>query len=356
MNKTPTFRKKIGLELFRRLQKNNVKLHTLNTLFWECTLRCNLSCKHCGSDCHVSAEQPDMPTSDFFRVIDEITPHVNPNKTFIIFTGGEALLRRDLEACGLELYRRGFPWGIVSNGMALTRKRLDSLLASGMHAITISLDGFEEAHNWMRGHASSYKNALNAVQLLVNEKEIEWDIVTCVNGKNIAQLAEFRDFLISIGVKSWRVFTIFPVGRAAEYPEFQLSNEDFTALLNFICETRKEGKIHLSYGCEGFLGNYEMEVRDHFYTCRAGVSVGSVLADGGISACPSIRANFNQGNIYEDNFWDVWQNRFQPFRDRSWMKKDECADCKMFRYCEGNGMHLRDEEGKLLVCHYNRIK
>jgi radical SAM enzyme (rSAM/lipoprotein system) len=355
MNKKPTLRKRIGLELFRRLHKNNVKLHTLNTLFWECTLRCNLSCKHCGSDCHVSAEQPDMPAKDFFRVIDEITPHVNPNKTFIIFTGGEALVRRDLEACGLELYRRGFPWGVVSNGMALTRKRLDSLLAAGMHAITISLDGFEEAHNWMRGHPNSYKNALNAVKMLIPEQEIEWDIVTCVNRKNIAELAQFREFLISTGVKNWRIFTIFPVGRAVEYPEFQLSDEDFTTVLNFIHDTRKEGKIHLSYGCEGFLGNYEMEVRDHFYTCRAGVNVGSVLADGAISACPSIRANFNQGNIYEDNFWEVWQNRFQPFRNRSWMKKDECADCNMFRYCEGNGMHLRDESGKLLICHYKRI-
>ena len=26
-------------------------LHRLTYLFWECTLRCNLSCRHCGSDC-----------------------------------------------------------------------------------------------------------------------------------------------------------------------------------------------------------------------------------------------------------------------------------------------------------------
>ncbi len=50
-----------------------------------------------------------MPAEDFLRVIDEITPSVNPNKLLIIFTGGEALLREDLEYCGLELYRRGFP-------------------------------------------------------------------------------------------------------------------------------------------------------------------------------------------------------------------------------------------------------
>jgi hypothetical protein len=28
----------------------------------------------------------------------------------------------------------------------------------------------------------------------------------------------------------------------------------------------------------------------------------------------------------------------------------------MYRYCEGNGMHLRDDQGKLLVCHYKSYK
>ncbi|MDR0545983.1 MAG: radical SAM/SPASM domain-containing protein, partial [Dysgonamonadaceae bacterium] len=37
-------------------------------------------------------------------------------------------------------------------------------------------------------------------------------------------------------------------------------------------------------------------------------------------------------------------------------KTGECAACSMWRYCEGNGMHLHDNDGKLLLCHYNRIK
>jgi len=355
MNKKPSLRKRVALELFRKMRKNNIRLHELNTLFWECTLRCNLSCRHCGSDCKAVAGCPDMPAEDFLQVIEQITPHVNPNRTMIIFTGGEALLRNDLEACGLELYRRGFPWGLVSNGMLLNRSRLDSLLAAGLHSITISLDGFEEAHNWLRQHPQSYARALNAIRMLTKEKEIVWDVVTCVNKKNINQLEEFKEFLIASGVKDWRIFTIFPVGRGAQFPELQLSNEEFTSVLDFIRTTRKEKRIRLNYGCEGFLGEYEMEVRDHFYECYAGVNVASVLADGSISACPSIRANFNQGNIYKDNFMDVWNNRFQPFRNREWARKGRCADCSMFRYCEGNGMHLHDDDGNLLVCHYERI-
>ena len=80
MDKRPNIKKRIALELFRSIKKNRAKLHELRTLFWECTLRCNVSCRHCGSDCHVSASVPDMPVEDFLKVIDDITPYVEPNK------------------------------------------------------------------------------------------------------------------------------------------------------------------------------------------------------------------------------------------------------------------------------------
>jgi radical SAM enzyme (rSAM/lipoprotein system) len=295
-----------------------------------------------------------MPAEDFLRVIDELTPFVDPNRVMVIFTGGEALLRRDIEQCGRELCRRGYPWGIVSNGL-LFGKRLEGLLKAGLHSATISLDGFDEAHNWLRGRPDSFRMAVWAIEHLVRTAGIVWDVVTCVNQRNFDDLPRFRQFLMAEGVKRWRIFTVFPAGRAAHMPELQLDDQQFTQLMDFIRDCRREG-FHVSYGCEGFLGNYEMEVRDSFFQCNAGVNTASVLADGSISGCPSIRANFHQGNIYSDRFIDVWEQRFQPFRDRSWTRKGQCADCRMFRYCEGNGMHLYDDKGELQVCHYKRIR
>ncbi|MBR5433476.1 MAG: TIGR04133 family radical SAM/SPASM protein [Bacteroidales bacterium] len=354
-SKRISFRKKLALEITKITRADVARQHPLQTLFWECTLRCNAACRHCGSDCKVSPESKDMPVADFLRVIDTITPHVNPNQVLVIFTGGEALVRNDIEQCGIELYRRGYPWGIVSNGYVLTEKRLLSLRKAGLHAMTISLDGFAEAHDWLRRVPNGFQKATQAIQLLTKTTDIVWDVVTCANQQNIDSLAEFKDYLLSLGVKQWRIFTIFPVGRAAENPELQLSDEQFTQLMNFIADTRKEGRIHVSYGCEGFLGGYEAEVRDTFYHCDAGITVGSILHDGSISACPSIRADYSQGNIYHDDFLTVWENKFEKFRNRSWMKKGICSDCKMYRYCEGNGFHLRDGNGHLLVCHYNRL-
>lgn len=354
-----SLKQRIGLELQRSLRHNTAQLHPLRTLFWECTLRCNMSCRHCGSDCKVAPAVKDMPAADFLRVIDSITPHVDTHKVFIIFTGGEALLRDDLEEVGLELYRREYPWGLVTNGFLLDEKRLESLMASGMHSITVSIDGFEEQHNWIRRHPQSFAKAVAAIKLLAQQKDILWDVVTCVNPRSYPHLEEFKEFLISLGVPAWRLFSIFPMGRAAHDPELQLSDEQFRGILDFIEGERSKVKgerlIEVSYACEGFLGPYEQRVRDNFFYCRSGVEVASIRCDGAISGCTSVRSHMDQGNIYRDDFWDVWQNRFQVMRNRSWARKGQCKDCKVWRYCEGSGLHLYDDDGNLLVCHYHRL-
>lgn len=350
------FRKRLALNLFRRHRSNEVKIHQLNYIFWECTLRCNLKCIHCGSDCKKDALVKDMPGADFLRAIDEVSEIVNPNHTMIVLTGGEALLRKDLEQIGTSLYNRGFPWGMVTNGMLLNQQRLESLLASGLRSVTVSLDGLEESHNWLRGHPKSYQQAYEAIKLLPTIPELNYDVVTCVNQKNFGELEQLKEMLINTGIKEWRIFTIFPIGRAKEHQELQLEPKDFKALFDFIAHTRKEGKIKLNYGCEGFLGAYEGEVRDNFFICRAGINIASILADGSISACPNLRENFVQGNIYRDNFKDIWENKYDVFRDKSWTKTGICTDCDFYKYCEGNGMHLRDEKtGELLFCHLKRM-
>ena len=71
-------RKRLALNIFSDLYSSTVAEHRLDTLFWECTLRCNLSCRHCGSDCRVDPGVRDMPIEDFLKVLDEeVTPHVD---------------------------------------------------------------------------------------------------------------------------------------------------------------------------------------------------------------------------------------------------------------------------------------
>lgn len=351
-----SLRRRTALELARLLNNNMKREHPLRQLFWESTLRCNVHCRHCGSDCKQSALTPDMPREDFFRVLDSVARHCDPHKVFLIVSGGEPLMRDDLELCGKEFHRRGFPWGMVTNGLYLTAERFKNLVDdAGLGSVALSLDGLEAEHNWMRCHPQSFEKASEAIDLLARESRIIYDVVTCVNQRNYDQLPQIRDFLIRKGVKAWRLFPIFPVGRAANDPLLQLSNAQYRGLLSFIRQTREKGRIRACYSCEGFVGNYEGDVRDWMFHCAAGITIGGVLIDGSIGACTSIRADYSQGNIYEDDFMDVWEHRYQQYRDHSWMRRDECADCRYWRYCEGNGLHLRDAQGRLMHCHMKRI-
>ncbi|MEI8204116.1 MAG: TIGR04133 family radical SAM/SPASM protein [Bacteroidota bacterium] len=327
--------------------------HKLQQLFWECTLRCNLNCKHCGSDCRISNAITDMPFADFIPVLESVAQNVPDTKKVIItLSGGEPLMRNDLAICGKEIRQLGFPWAMVSNGMLLTKEKLEELIDAGLRAITISIDGFEDAHNWLRGNIVSFENAVSAIKNLVQSpKQISWDVITCVNQKNYKKLLFFKDFLYMIGVRSWRLFTIFPSGRAIDNPELFLSSLQFENLMHFIVRIKQEGKMKINYSCEGYLGNFENRVRYYPFFCQSGVNIATILADGSISGCMSIRDNkFIQGSIYNSDFYEVWNNKFKIFRDKTWAKTGMCKDCNAYEDCLGGSMHLRNKNSNLSIC------
>ena len=187
------FKKRMALEMARVIRNNNIMNHPLRQLFWECTLRCNMHC----------------------RVLEGIAQRTDASKVFVIVTGGEPLMRDDLEECGRGIHERGFTWGMVTNGFLLTPERYNSLREAFMYTVAISIDGLEDDHNWMRGHREGFARASQALDLLANDPLMKFDVVTCVNKRNYPHLAEIRDFLIAKGVKAWRLFSIFPAGRAA---------------------------------------------------------------------------------------------------------------------------------------------
>lgn len=348
-----TTRQLIALEKTRRERRDLEKTHPLRQLFWECTLRCNLSCRHCGSDCRKIATQADMPLDDFIPVLDDVATMTDPRRVLVNTVGGEPLVRPDIVDCGKAITERGFMWGFVTNGVLLTESLLHDILDAGLRTVAISLDGLETEHNWLRGN--SFDGAINAIVLLTRTRNLLWDVITCVNQRNFSTLPQLKQFLIDSGVKKWRIFTIFPQGRAKLNPELFLSPEQYVALMEFIADTHNKGDINLSYSCEGFLGDYEGIVRKHMYRCDAGIMTASVLANGDISGCMSIRAHYAQGNIYHDRLSDVWQNRFEVMRNRRWMKRDECARCKAWDWCAGGPFHLRGDDGEMLHCNYLTI-
>jgi len=341
--------------IFHGFRAAETRHHVLSYLFWECTTRCNLNCLHCGSDCLKDDSADDIPLKDFLSALDTIEKR--SDNLIVALTGGEPLMRKDIELCGMEIRKRGMRWGMVTNGYLYDKERHISLLNAGLGALTISLDGLEDTHNWLRNTRDSFSKADRAISLAASSSRLNFDVVTCVNSRNICELPDIYDHLAAKGVKAWRLFTIAPIGRAVNNQDLFLTDLQFKKMLDFISLRRKMKSIDIKFSCEGYVGRYELKVRDNYFFCRAGINIGSILSDGSISACPNISRSFSQGNIYRDSFYDIWQNRFQPFRDRSWTRTGQCEKCPDYTECQGNGLHNWHEPGKsLLVCHNEKIK
>ena len=299
-----------------------------------------------------------MPFEDFLNAVLPLKKLYPKEAIIVSIMGGEPLLRKDLADCGKQLRENGFRWGIVTNGFAYDETMHNKLISAGMGSITVSLDGLEENHNWLRNSSHSFERAVKALELIVTSPRLNYDVVTCVHQKNIDELPVLKEFLISKNIKKWRIFTIAPIGRAAENPDILLTNEQTKHLMEFIAESRKnDPRIDLYFSCESYVGDYERKVRDSYFFCRAGINIGSVLIDGSISACPNIDRSFVQGNIYNDDFMDIWENRFEVMRNRNWCKTGVCKNCKDFKYCNGGAIHLwNDKQEGIMTCIADRLK
>ena len=122
---------------------------------------------------------------------------------------------------------------------------------------------------------------------------------------------------------------------------------------------RKHGKLKVLYSCQGYLGlEYEKEVRKNYFQCRAGISIASILYNGDLFVCPDVPRlpHLIQGNIRTDNFKDVWENKYEVYRDRNRTSCEECTKCKNWDYCLGGAFHTWNfEENKQNRCAYKMI-
>jgi len=347
-------RKRVFLPLKHNYER---KLHELNYLFFELTHKCNLECIHCGSDCVKNETVPDLPAEKIIEVLKEIKSHQDSKKVMIVLSGGEPTVYPDVWELGRNIYDLEFPWGMVTNGFSWTKHTIAEAKKARMHSVTVSLDGLEETHNWLRGHPESFKRAKKTIEMLTEDPFWKaMDVITCVNKKNIHELDDIREMLMKAGVERWRFFTISPIGRAVDNEDLFLDEMQFKHLMSKILEYKKMGGIKANYSESGYLGAYENRVRNHDFFCRAGISVSGIMVNGDILACPNNDRRFKQGNVFEDSFMDIWENKYEVYRNRKWMRKGICADCSEWRMCQGGAFHLWEPDAdSIKMCPYKKF-
>lgn len=335
--------------------------HPLRYLFWEATLNCNFNCQHCGSRAGRQSHSPnDLTTDEIKEVFKSIAAKTNPKNIMIAVTGGEPLLRQDLFMVMKYAHKLGFSWGMVTNGSMVTPKVVTQMKQSGMSTIVVSIDGIGRAHDEFRDTPGSYDKAINAIKLLVQSKYFQSvQITTTIHQRNFADLEKMYAEFLPLGISSWRVMNIDPIGRALDHQNLLLKPDQLRRLLDFIKQKRPTSPVDITYDCTGFLGTkYEDKVRGWLFFCTTGITTASILHNGDIFVCPNVPRlpKLVQGNVRTDDFLTVWKNKFKHFRDPNRTACSGCQKCQYWHECHGGSFHLWDfDKQQPKFCHFQQL-
>lgn len=263
-------------------------------------------------------------------------------------TGGEPLMRRDLFEITRIADSLGFKWGLVTNGMLITDEVIRKMKETHMSTISISLDGMKKTHEEFRHVPGCFDNIISGIKKLKKANFVEHIQVTFIATKNnISELPEVYRLLSMLEIDSLRISGIDPIGRAKDNENLMLTKEDYFFLFDFM-KKHSNDSLPVVWSCSHYFGNREntLDPTGKRFTCYTGIHVASILSNGDIFGCPNIprRQELIQGNVLDDNFCNVWLNKFEIYRNPNRTKAKQCENCEYWEYCKGDSFHTFDFE------------
>jgi radical SAM protein with 4Fe4S-binding SPASM domain len=189
--------------------------YTAYSVSWNLTQRCNLECAHCYMSAHAGADvRGELTTAECRRVIDEIA-RVNPN-VFLILTGGEPLLRRDIFDVAGYATAKGFTTVLGTNGVLLREAEARRMRASGVLGASISLDSTDRVkHDAFRRLPGSWDGAVRATRVLT-DAGLDFSLHMSVTDWNVAEVPAMIDLARTLGAKVLNFFFLVRTGRGQD--------------------------------------------------------------------------------------------------------------------------------------------
>ena len=292
--------------------------YPLTSFSLELTNTCNLSCIHCYRSFSHPTQRYFIPFEWIKNSLDDLE---RLHTKSISLTGGECTLHPDFLEILVFYLSKGFEVTVFTNGFntELISKVL-FLTKEFRYSIKVSLDGFEETHNIIRGNNNSFKRVISTLNKIAEYDNILLYISTTIMKDNIFQVCEFKDYIkdnFPTAIHTHDV--VFPMG---DGNNCSFSVQELTSVresLPFVLEDRGYAKQKQS-------------------RCSAAISQCCIMADGRLKICNAANDDifYFKHNAFDAGLLKAWSDvgeNILHYREEKSKSTIDCLRCKYRKKC-----------------------
>ncbi|HXF96641.1 MAG TPA: radical SAM protein [Gemmatimonadales bacterium] len=305
---------------------------------WNLTRRCNLECAHC----YISAGPREtaaweLGTAECLRLVDEILA-VNP-APLVILSGGEPLLRADLEDVARRASAGGATVVVGTNGTLLTDQRIASLQAAGVRGVAVSVDSLRPVYhdNFRRGRGALDDTRAAITRLRAHR--LDFIVQTTVTRGNRGELARLVEWSAEQGAVSFNCYFLVTTGRGAGLSD--LAPAEYEAVLADLARWEREyrGRMLVRAKCAPHFMRHvhrtdpDSPVLNYETRCPCGTQYCRITPDGKLTPCPYLPEV--AGDLRTQRFGDIWREAPLFRRLREAPLGGKCGACEYRALCGG---------------------
>lgn len=294
------------------------------------TYLCNNNCSHCYAG--GSRETLELSTDLWKNIIKRLHQWQVPQ---LVFTGGESLLRPDLEELIRYAEELGLLTGLITNGRLLIEERCAELRQAGLDYVQITLESCDgDVHDAMVG-AVAFTETVAGIKNALKSGIYTTTNLT-ITPANQGQVLDTVCFLKELGVKNCGINAVIRAGRGNDTEGVELAA--LKPLLEDVQRLTHELDMEFIWftpTCYCDLNPVQMGLG--VKTCSAARTVLAIEPDGNVMPCQSYFKSL--GSAVNTDFAVMWQHPLAiKLRSRE-IVNSKCHTCEKFSLC-GSGCPL----------------
>jgi len=293
-------------------------------LLAELTYKCPLQCPYCSNPLDIARYSDELSTEEWIKVFREARAM---GAVQLGFSGGEALVRKDLEILIAEAHKLGYYTNLLTSGVGMDERRIKAFKEAGLDHIQVSFQASnEELNNFIAG-SNSFRHKLEMARLI---KQYDYPMVLCfvLHRHNEDQVEQILEMAYALEADYVELATTQYYGWALHNREQLLPTRAQVASAEAVAHRYQEkykGKMRIFY----VVPDYHEE-RPKACMNGWGAVFLTIAPDG--TALPCHAASELPGltfpNVRDHSIEWIWNESpdFNKFRGFGWMK-EPCRDC-----------------------------